>query len=252
MVRVSSRHHSRTMVSTLTRPFERLTQLLSLVDFLEPLSAEALDELAGRISCESLRAGETFDIGSEEHAERMLLVLRGRVQLCERAHSGNELTIAVVEYGTPLGATGLASRAIGQRELCARALEPSLIGGLDREYLEEVVDEEPQVALRLAQLTASRLVQMEERWVDLGTKEVKGRLASMLVLLVESEGLVTPEGHYRITTRYTHHQLGSMIGSQREAVSRAIGGLREEGCIEVRSRQIYVKDFEALRRNTGE
>ena len=55
-----------------------------------------------------------------------------------------------------------------------------------------------------------------------------------------------------IPTHYTHKQLGSMIGSQREAVTRAFSELLEGGCVEVRGRRVYVRDFDALRRNAGE
>jgi DNA-binding transcriptional regulator YhcF (GntR family) len=50
------------------------------------------------------------------------------------------------------------------------------------------------------------------------------------------------------TARYTHQQLGSMIGSNREAVTRALKRLREEGGVEVRRRQIHILDLEALKR----
>jgi DNA-binding transcriptional regulator YhcF (GntR family) len=55
-----------------------------------------------------------------------------------------------------------------------------------------------------------------------------------------------------IPTRYTHQQLGSMIGSNREAVTRAFAALQEEGCIEQKSRHVYVRDFDALRKAAGE
>jgi CRP/FNR family cyclic AMP-dependent transcriptional regulator len=64
-------------------------------------------------------------------------------------------------------------------------------------------------------MLAGRLVWMEARWADLATKEIPARLASMLLLLLESEGVVTPEG-YRMPTRYTHQQMATMIGSNRE------------------------------------
>jgi CRP/FNR family cyclic AMP-dependent transcriptional regulator len=70
-------------------------------------------------------------------------------------------------------------------------------------------------------------------------------------MLVESEGVMTHQGPM-IPTRYTHRQLASMIGSQREAVTRAFAELQEGGCVEVRSRRVYVKDFDALRRDAGE
>ena len=69
--------------------------------------------------------------------------------------------------------------------------------------------------------------------------------------LAESEGVMTPEGPM-ITTCYTHAQLASMIGANREAVTRAIAQLQEGGCVEVKRRRVYVKDFDALRRDAGE
>ena len=91
---------------------------------------------------------------------------------------------------------------------------------------------------------------MEARWADLAAKEVSARLASVLLLLIESEGVVTPEG-YRIPTRYTHGQIASMIGANRESTTRAFGRLQEEGGVELKARSIYVTDLEALKRASG-
>jgi CRP/FNR family transcriptional regulator, cyclic AMP receptor protein len=55
-----------------------------------------------------------------------------------------------------------------------------------------------------------------------------------------------------IPTRYTHNQLASMVGSNREAVTRAFAGLQEVGAIEVKERRVYARDFNALRRSAGE
>jgi CRP-like cAMP-binding protein len=52
----------------------------------------------------------------------------------------------------------------------------------------------------------------------------------------------------KIPTRYTHEMLSTMIGSTREGVSRAFGGLQNEGAVELRRRQIYLKDLETLQR----
>jgi CRP/FNR family cyclic AMP-dependent transcriptional regulator len=99
-------------------------------------------------------------------------------------------------------------------------------------------------------MLTGRLVWMEARWADLAAKEVVARLARMLLLLVESEGVVTPNA-YRIPTRYTHRQIASMIGANREAVTRALGELQEGGSVELRKRYVYVTDVEVLRRASG-
>jgi CRP-like cAMP-binding protein len=64
---------------------------------------------------------------------------------------------------------------------------------------------------------------------------------------VQDEGVVTREGHYRVSTRYTHEELASMIGLKRVAVTRAFGGLQESGYVQLRRRQIYVTDLAALK-----
>ena len=52
----------------------------------------------------------------------------------------------------------------------------------------------------------------------------------------------------RLLTRYTHWQLASIIGANREATTRAMRQLRERGAIEVEGRRIRVTDREALER----
>jgi hypothetical protein len=48
-----------------------------------------------------------------------------------------------------------------------------------------------------------------------------------------------------IPTRYTHEMLSTMTGSTREGVSRAFGCLQNEGAVELRRRQICLKDLES-------
>ena len=106
------------------------------------------------------------------------------------------------------------------------------------------------MSLQIASLLGERLDHYAERMVDIGLKEVPARLASLLLRLCESEGVVTPEG-YRIPTRYTQEQLGYMIGAKRVAITRAFAQLRETGSVELRRRIIYISDLEALKHFTG-
>ena len=227
---------------------KELQRFLSWVPFLEPLSEDERAWLALRLTFTTLEAGETFVVAPEEHAQRMVLLLRGQLQVYEMDPSGRELTLAVLEGGQSVGATGLVPRT--PRELCVRVLEPALLCYLKRGDLERLVRGNPEVGLGLARMLAGRLVWMEARWADVAAKEVSARLASMLLLLIESEGVVTPEG-YRIPTRYTHQQISSMIGANRESTTRAFGRLQEEGGVELKERYVYVTDVEALKHASG-
>ena len=47
--------------------------------------------------------------------------------------------------------------------------------------------------------------------------------------------------------RYTYHQIGTMIGANREAVTRAFSRLREAGAVEVHRRLVRTPDLDPLR-----
>ncbi len=229
---------------------KEISRRLSWVDFLVPLSEEELQDLLQRAGFLELEEGKVLVVGPEEHAQGMLLVVAGQLQVYEVSlNSGREHTLSVLSDGTAVGATGLEPR--WTRALHIRALEPSVVCRIERQDLEALVRGNPEVGLGLARTLASQLQLMEDRWADMVEKEVSARLAGLLYMLVESVGIMSKDGPM-IPTRYTHQQLGSMIGSNREAVTRAFAELQEGGAIEVRKRRIYVKDFDALRRNAGE
>jgi CRP-like cAMP-binding protein len=220
------------------------------VEFLAPLSEAELMNLLRGASFVRLEEDEEMIVGPQEHAKRMLLVVAGQLQVYELSLSSErELTLSVLGDGTVVGATGLVPR--WTRELHLRAIEPSVVCGVGREDLEAVARANPEVGLGLARTLANQLQLMEDRWADMVEKEVSERLAGLIYMLVEGVGIMTPEGPM-IPTRYTHKQLGSMIGSQREAVTRALAELQEGGAIEVRERRMYVRDFDALRRHARE
>src|SRR5919202_5658986 len=107
-------------------PIEEIKRSLSWVEFLEPLSEEELDERVGHSDFERLEAGEVLVVGPEEHAQRMLVVVAGQLQVYEVAlNSGREHTLWVLGSGQAVGSTGLIPR--WTRELHMRALGP--LGG---------------------------------------------------------------------------------------------------------------------------
>jgi CRP/FNR family cyclic AMP-dependent transcriptional regulator len=219
-------------------------RLLAMVDILESVPPEDVRALARRSAFARLDARDAVLVSPDEHAERLLLLLEGRARVYEESCPGRELTVSVVESGTLVGATGFAPHPWGLR---VEALETSTLCGVRRQAFEGLIERNPTLGTRVASLLGERLIQTEERLADLVRKDVPERLASQILRLLESEGVVTREG-YRILTRYTHQQLATMIGANREAVTRAFGRLRSEGGVELRDRRIFVTDQEALRR----
>jgi CRP/FNR family cyclic AMP-dependent transcriptional regulator len=221
---------------------EELKWLLALVDILEPLSDEELGVLAARCTVVRLDDNELL-VGPEEYADHVLLLLKGRVLTHEAGPQARKTVVTVTEAGTFLGAAGLVRRSQG---VYVHPLEPSLVCYLRRQDFEALVRSNPDVGLNVARLLGERLLTAEERIADIAHKEVPARLSSMILRLLESEGIVTPHG-YKISTRYTHRQLATMIGSNRESVTRALDKLRREGTVQLTNRYIYIRNPEVLR-----
>ena len=51
-----------------------------------------------------------------------------------------------------------------------------------------------------------------------------------------------------IPTRFTHGQLASLVGSNREALIGALGRLSKAGAVKIKDRRIHVTDVDALNR----
>ena len=223
---------------------EEKIRLLSMVDVLEPLSGKELEEFSRRVPDTHVERGEIF-YAPGDRSEALFMLKRGRVRIYKVAPDGWEFTLAVVEAGTMFGEMALTAQRL--REAYAEAVEPSDICVLKSEDLERIVRSNPDVGLRMIRVLSERLRVCETRLEDIGLKEVPARLASLVLQLAESEGVMTSDGP-KIPTHYTHRQLATMIGSSRETVTRAFTKLQKSGAVELRRRRIYVKDVAALER----
>jgi CRP/FNR family transcriptional regulator len=156
---------------------------------------------------------------------------------------GQELTFDVVRSGTMFGIASLMERT---QDEYAAALEPSRVGVLGLSEFWHLVRQNPAINARLVKLLGDRLRMTRGRMADIALKETPARLASLILDLVQSEGVVTREGHYKIVARYTHGQLAAMIGASRVSATRAFRNLQDIGCVRLSRRQIYVVDLAVL------
>jgi CRP/FNR family transcriptional regulator len=228
----------------MTMSEERQVKLLSLVDILEPLSEEELRELAEQCPHLHLRSGEDF-YRPEEHDGGLFLIMEGRVRVYLTTAAGKEATLDLLGSGTVLWARRL--ELVDTHAVHAQAVEPSVVAFMRREDLDRFILKNPEVGLRMMDLLAERLGSSNERMAEVAHKEVRSRLASQILRLLESEGVVVPEG-YKLPAAYTHEELGTMIGAGRVAVSRALKELREAGAVQTGRATVRVRDTEILER----
>jgi CRP/FNR family cyclic AMP-dependent transcriptional regulator len=224
------------------------TTLLSGVGLFALLSQEQLGRIAHGIPAKSFGVGEHV-FTPVYRGGLFFLLLEGRVRIY-RLEAGQEMTISVLEAGEMFGEAAFTSRE--EKGSYAQTIAASKIAFLNRSIFYRLIQREPKLGIRAIELLGERLSFYERRIADMGLKKVPARLASLILQLVEREGIVTGKGRYRLSTHYTHEQLALMVGAKRVAVSRAMKGLREAGAVETGRRRIVVKDAEALGRIANE
>ena len=224
---------------------EEQVKLLRMVDIFEPLTQEEIERINWQHLNTRVEAGETF-YTPMDLSETLFVLQSGRVRLYRAVPEGREFTLAVLDAGTVFGEMTLTGQRL--RGSYAQAMEESEISAMCRTDVERLILDKPRVGLQLIHLLGERLGAYETRMESLTLKEVPARLAGLILELIESQGVRGSEG-YKIPTRYTHQQLGTMIGANREAVTRAFARLKDSGAVEVRRRYIHVEDLDVLRRS---
>ena len=224
--------------------------LLSRVGIFESLQREEirglLDDLLQQNAEIHLGAGEVFYTPQQPDG-KLFFLIKGRVRIY-KMDTSREFTLEIVDAGTVFGEVSFTSRRF--RDAYAEATEPSILLAMERADVERLILHKPRVGIRMVSLLSERLHYYERRIEDVTLKGVPARLASLILFLAESEG-VRGVGEIRIPTSYTHHHLGTMIGVNREAVTRAFGRLQDWGAVQLRRRIIYVRDLGALERVAG-
>lgn len=227
---------------------EEKERLLSEVDLFEALSREQVRKLCLMLPVVGLRRGQLLH-GPGHRGEIFHLLLRGRLRLYKVFGRG-EATLYFVNSGDVFGEEAFRS-GHGRQGMYAQAVEDSEIALMRVDAFERLARDEPEVGFKMVELLSDRISFYTERVADADLKDVTGRLASLILHLAESEGLMTQDGGYRIPVRYTHQQLGEMIGAKRVAVTRALGNLRGAGVVTLEHRNLHVNDVQTLERTAG-
>jgi CRP/FNR family transcriptional regulator, cyclic AMP receptor protein len=218
-------------------------KLLSTVDILEPLGTEEIALLSQRTPERSFEKGELVYL-ARDASDVLYLLVKGRIRLYDVV-VGQEFTFDVIGAGTIFGESSLAGRAHPEY---AQALEPALVLLLNLNTFWQLVRQNPEVNERVVKILVTRSCMNRSRMTDIAVKEVPARLASLLLDLVQSDGLVTREGYYKVASHYTHEHLASMIGVTRGTVTRAFGTLQDSESVLLLRRHIYVTDLATLNR----
>jgi CRP/FNR family transcriptional regulator len=173
----------------------------------------------------------------------------GRVKLY-RTSGGPKVRdqiLGVVGDGSVLG---LASALEGKpQSQGATALTDCVLYAVFRDELLNLMVAHPEASLRLAQALAARTRELEDLVGDLVFHSAPQRVARMLLNLATEEGRVTKRGVV-FEPSLSRQEMAEATGISREALSRALSRLAQEGILDLGGKKITILKPNELRART--
>jgi CRP/FNR family cyclic AMP-dependent transcriptional regulator len=232
------------------RAVEHLAKLEGLqeFEFLAGLEEEFFHALTLAAAVLEIGAGTAL-YREGEPSGAVYFVREGRVKLY-RSSGGpkaRDQILGVVGDGSVLGlSSALEGRPQSQG---ATALTDCVLYAVFRDDLVEIMGRFPESSLRLARALAARTRELEDLVGDLVFHSAPQRVARMLLNLATEEGRVTKRGVV-FEPSLSRQEMAEATGISREALSRSLSRLAQEGILDLGGKTITILKPAELRSRT--
>jgi len=221
-------------VSTVSQP---TIDLWRKVPYLEGIPDAALADLAAAAVHHAYTQGQMIFLEAEPN-QGLYLVEQGTVKICRYAADGREHILHLVHPGDTFN--DVAALDGGPNPACATAFNDVTLWRIPRAELRRVAAQHPELAWALIESIAQRARYLVNVVQDLAMRNVKGRLARLLLEEARSAERGTPP------VALTQEEMASRLGTVREVVGRALRSLAAENVIAMEKQRIVIVDRRRL------
>jgi CRP/FNR family transcriptional regulator len=124
-------------------------------------------------------------------------------------------------------------------------MEPSQVNFIRLPDFLALLERHPDACLRTAQQLSAKYHDAQREVRSLGLSQTTSEKLAGLILGWELTGEQTPKG-VRVKVLLTHEEIGQMVGTTRETVTRLLGDFKRKRMIDVTGSNIYVTQHDAL------
>ena len=168
-------------------------------------------------------------------------ILEGYVKIRTYNLEGKEVTLNILGKGELFGEMAALDEV--PRSTDVITLTPTMIGSMPSQDFIKLIYSEPLAGVRLSQLMAIRLRQVNRR-LRLRESDSQSRVADTLLFLAEGQGKKAQTGIE--IPNLPHRELSSLSGLARETVTRVLTRLEKKGLIKRTQDSICIPDLLAL------
>lgn len=205
---------------------------LSSTTLFQGLPATVLQNAISRVLIRQHRPDELLLI-EEDWGNSVYLIVQGWVKIRSYNPEGKEVTLNILGPGDIFGEMAvLLSTPRSSDVLSLTSVE---VGCFPANDFMTLIQTEPLVGLRLTQIMAKRLQQINRR-LRMRESDSGARVVDVLLFLAEGRGQSSATGIE--IPKLPHQEIASLSGLTRETVSRVLSKLEKKGLIERSSRDV--------------
>jgi len=170
-------------------------------------------------------------------------VATGNIKISKMSAEGKETIVRLATMGDIIGHRSIFTDQY--YSATATAMEDSSVCFIDKKYILKLVREQPSVACSLITKLGRDLGAAENKLSSFSKKNVRERVAELLLLLKESHGILEDHG-WRLQLKLSREEMASLVGTATETLIRFVSELKDEGVIEQDGKSIVILDEEKL------
>lgn len=218
----------------------QIQQLMESIPFFQGLMKDALAQYLTHFAIRQHPANQVILL-EHDWGGAVYFILGGWVKIRTYNTDGKEVTLNIVGQGEIVGEMA----AIDEAPRCTDAITLTTVkvGSIPAPDFLAILQAEPLAGIRLAQLMAKRLRQLNRR-LRLRESESLARVADSLLFLAEGQGRSSTDGI--LIPNLPHRELSSISGLARETVTRSLTKLEKRGLIRREPDQIRIPYLDAL------
>jgi len=211
--------------------------------FLQDLPLSDIEEICDRAHVRDYASGETIFIKGEP-TTGMMGVVKGCVHICTNSEDGKELILNTIHAGEIFGEIGVLDG--GDRTADAVAVDPTVLLTIDQSSFLDVMRRNPEFCIILLGILCDRIRMTSEQAEDLALLNLRKRLAKKLIGISQHRDS-RAEGQNSVI-RLSQKELGSMMGTTREAINKQLRVWEDQGIIRLGRSEVEIVDEPMLRR----
>lgn len=211
--------------------------ILAKVPLFSGLSATQLATLENNSSILRPDKGQVIFLEGGE-AKGFYVLLAGQVKIYKSSPDGKEQILHVLTPGEPFAEVPVFQGT--KYPAHAMAIQPSTVLYMEKTVLIRLMERDSGLALAMLAALSQRLRQMATMIGQLTLREVPARLASYLLHAAANKGSDT------VDLDISKGHLAGFLGATREALSRALAKLEDQGYISMDNRTITLLDKDQL------